>query len=605
MTTVSQQIFDPRIQLDEESGKKPVVWCAQSVQWAKDAVYKGQPVSRSPFFEGDPFRRKGNLVYDYSDEEIEEIVKCSTDIYYFLHKYCKIKSKDGSYQSFRLRDYQYQQIDDLLNNKYVILGWSRQSGKTVGISLYLLWRLLFFPDFGVALLANKGKTSGEVLSKIKSMYLNLPFFLQAGILGWNGGTVVFDNDSKVFCGPTTEDSINGVSVNIIYIDEMSYCFSGRNKYEKQKDFIANALPVISSIENGQCVISSTPNGKDYFYELFDGAMKGANDFKASIVKWFNIKERTQQWADEQIRIIGIDKFRIQFEMSFDTTSESLLSSRTVKRINSWKKTFRNDLYEDILSNYEQFLSFDPGIDIDFENDFILLSIDIAEGLKRDYSVIQILRLEYNGQNNEFFYRQIGLFRSNELGVEDLADVTCELFNAFNPDYTKVLCELNTYGELFFTKVQLNVEYEIPVESILKFKRNAENESKVRGLRINSSTREIAVKSFKTMMDTIKLIIRDSVTITEIENFQKNSKGKYEASIGHDDTVTPLTNFSYFIQLADSQLSNWLDDFCEVYGVVTDDQELSALAKTQALLDDELTAIPDKNIDALVKQILGI
>ena len=134
---VQHQVYDPRIPIDEESGKKPIVWCSKSVELARDAVYKGQQLFRTPFFEGDPFRRRGNIVYRYSDRELDEIVKCSEDIYYFIHTYCKIKLKDGKPGSFKLRPYQYQQVEDLLNNSYILLAWSRQSGKTIGISFSL------------------------------------------------------------------------------------------------------------------------------------------------------------------------------------------------------------------------------------------------------------------------------------------------------------------------------------------------------------------------------------------------------------------------------------------------------------------------------------
>lgn len=603
MINSEQQIFDPRIKLDEESGKKPVVWCAQSVEWAKEAVYRGQPLSRSPFFEGDPFRRRGNIVYEYSDYELSEWSKCAEDFYYFL-QYCKIKIGDGTYGNFSLRDYQYQQIEDLLDNKYCIFGWSRQSGKTVGLSLYILWKILFNRNYGAAILANKSATSGEVLTKIKNIFVNLPFFLQGGVLGWNGGTIYLDNESKVFTGPTTLDALNGKTCTLLYIDEFAFCYTGKNKIAKQKEFLANALPVISSQAEGQCVISSTPNGKEYFYEIFDNSMKGLNDWKGSIVKWFQIPERTIEWAKREIRTITLDKFKVQYEVSFDVTSESLLSSRTMKRLALSKRYFGNDVYEDILSNYNQFLYFDPDIDIDFENDFFILSVDIAEGLKKDYSVIQILRLEYSTKTGEFYYRQVGMFRSNEIGVEDLADVACEIFMVLNQDNTRILVEQNTYGDLFFAKLKLNDWADIPYESILKFKRSADTDKKFSGLRINGTTRDIAVKSFKSMMDTNKLIVTESQTLQEIENFQKNAKGKYSASIGHDDTVTPLTNFSYFIQLADNQLTNWLEDYAEFFGIILDANELSIAAKTQALLDDDVPTDLSK-FDKRTLEILGL
>lgn len=589
---VQHQVYDPRIPVDEESGKKPIVWCSKSVELAREAIFTGQQLYRSPFYEGDPTRRKGNLVFRYTDDEINEIVKCSEDIYYFIHTYCKLKQKDGKYGHFKLRNYQYQQIEYLQNNKYVIVNWSRQSGKTSGFILDTLWRLLFETEYAVAILANKAPTSGEVLSKLKNVYLGLPFFLQAGILGWNGSRIAFDNKSRIQTAPATLDALNSLSCSRILIDEFAFIGRGRNKREFQKEFLANALPVISAIENGQCIISSTPNGKDYFYDLVNGAAKGTNEFKLSTVKWYQIPGRTVEWAKREIGVIGLDKFKIQYECSFDTTTESLLDSQTMQRLERNKTTFVAADFDGFLSRFEEHLRIHPDVEIDFDNDFIIISVDIAEGLKQDYSVAQIFRLEYDENRHDLIFRQIGIWAANDVGVEEFADVTAELFNNFNPDTTKLLIEKNTYGDLFMTKMKLNVEYEVPQESILKFKRNADDVKLTKGLRVNAQIRDMAVKAFKSLMDARKYIITEDTTITEIENFQKNAKGKYAASIGHDDRVTPITNLSYFIQLGDVQYRNWIEDFMEYNGYIIDENELESLMRLNTLTDSEYDDIDE-------------
>ena len=583
LSTNDTNIFDPRVNTEDvESSKKAIIWSSQSEKWARDSVFNGKPISKSPYYEGDPYKRRGNLIYQYTDNEIKEIVKCSASFKYFLSKYCKIKLDDGTISNFKLRKYQKRQIKQLINNKYCIFLWSRQSGKTIGVSLYMLWRALFNPDFNIAILANKGGTSEEVMKKLKSIYFELPFFLKGGVVGWNNTTMVFDNGSRIYTGVTTLDALNGKTANLLYMDEYAFVGKGGNKIEFQKEFLANALPIISSQKNGQLIMSSTPNGKDYFYELCNSSMRGDNQFNISVVKWHEVPGRDEKWAKTQISAMGIDKFRIQYECSFDTTSESLLSMNTMKRLFKFKKPFNNDVYdEQIISEFEKYLYFDTDVDIDFENDFVMLSVDVAEGLRQDYSTIQILRMEIDQTTGDIFFRQIGVWSSNEVSIEDFASVISELFNNFNENYTKLLVEYNTYGDTLFVHISNNQEFEIPLESICKFKHNNENKRLLKGLRIDSQRKNIAVKSFKSMMDMGKLIIKEDKTIKEIENFQKNRKGRYEASIGHDDRVTPLTNFSYFIQLTDNQFTNWLDDFSEVngYDIDVDFTKVSMRAKS--------------------------
>ena len=43
---------------------------------------------------GNPKLKKANIQIDFSQEEIEEIVKCSKDVVYFCEKYIKIVNID-------------------------------------------------------------------------------------------------------------------------------------------------------------------------------------------------------------------------------------------------------------------------------------------------------------------------------------------------------------------------------------------------------------------------------------------------------------------------------------------------------------------------------
>jgi hypothetical protein len=570
------QVFDPREKTDEEGGGEAVVWTSQAIEWALESIKMGKPLKRnvkSPFFDNNPQLRRGELVFQYTDWELQEIAKCKKNIMYWIENYAKIKRPDGKIGHFKLRNYQLRQVKDYLTFDEIILGWSRQSGKTIGTSLYILWCMLFNVDKSTALLANKGDTSKEVLDKIKSIYVNLPFFMQPGILGWNTGVVSFDNGCQIYRGPTTPDALNGKTCNILYIDEFAYIGKGKNKIEYQQDFLANAMPVLSSQKNsGLCklIISSTPLGKEYFYELFNKAYRGEIKMKASKVCWWEIPDKTLDWAKDQIGKIGITKFKQQFEMSFDTHAETLLHAKTMRHLMRNKISYPSGEF-DILSNYEEYLYMHPEVEIDPDFDVFCLSVDIAEGLNQDYSTIQIMRLGYDEDNEKHIHEQIGLFACNTIPIEDFAVVVRELFNTLNPEYSKLLVEANTYGDHFFKCLNsLGLQGEdIAVESICKFKRTKESKKKSLGLRTNKEVKKIAVKSFKTLVDNKNIRILESSTIAEIENFQENEKGTFQAVIGHDDKVTPLINFSYWVQLAENEYTFWLEDFNELNDIAVD------------------------------------
>lgn len=600
--------YDPRISEEKlESKGGAVVWTTQSVEWARESIEIGAPLKgKSPFFENKFIDiRKGDIVFHYSDKEAAELVRCSQDIVYFIETYCKVKRPDGKMGPIKLRPYQLIQIRDYLENDRVILGWSRQAGKTIGTALFILWAMIFNGDKQTAILANKGATSSEVLEKIKAIYKSLPFFMQPGALGWNGGRMTLDNGCSIFRGPTTEDALNGKTCNILYMDEFAFVGKGAEKIRTQKAVLSNAMPVLSSQRNsGLCklIITSTPNGKDYYYELFDNAMKGQNSYKASKICWWSIPGRNQEWARGEIGTIGLAEFKQQYEMSFDVTTKTLLRTETLRRLSANKTEFSNDMY-DILSIYNEKLYMNPETELDFENDIFILSVDIAEGLLQDYSVCQIVRLNFDEESYKFVYEQIGYFKANDISIDEFADVVAELFNVFNPEYSKLLVEQNTYGDYFFKVLQFNEEYAVDYASICKFKRSSEAESVTKGLRQNGERKKISVKAFKSLMDANSMEIQSADTITEIENFQENKKGNYEASIGHDDMVMPLVNLSYFIQLNEVEFKNWIEDFCEINDIIIDPAEAALATKTKTF-DDVRDGLSMETLSPEAKALLN-
>ena len=72
-------------------------------------------------------------------------------------------------------------------------------------------------------MANNAAKSIEILSRIKFIYENLPLWLKPGVVLWNRGSIEFGNGSKFIALPTTEKSLRGYSVNILYCDEFRIC----------------------------------------------------------------------------------------------------------------------------------------------------------------------------------------------------------------------------------------------------------------------------------------------------------------------------------------------------------------------------------------------
>lgn len=92
------------------------------------------------------------------------------------------------------------------------------SHNTTFAAAYIVHQVVFNPEYTTAVLANKGATSREILSRIKLMYEELPWFLQMGVSEWNKGSIELGNKSKVISAAASTSSIRGKTVNCVDIN---------------------------------------------------------------------------------------------------------------------------------------------------------------------------------------------------------------------------------------------------------------------------------------------------------------------------------------------------------------------------------------------------
>ena len=190
---------------------------------------------------GNPKLKKANIQIDFSQEEIQEVVRCSKDIVYFCETYQKIISIDEGLMPFEPYEYQKEIMHSVNENRFVICKMPRQTGKTTTMVAVMLHYALFNPDFNIAILANKAATAREILGRLQLAYENLPWFLQQGIVEWNKGSIILENGSKIFASSTSASAIRGMSINLVYLDEFAFVPS-----TVQDEFFSSVYPTISS-----------------------------------------------------------------------------------------------------------------------------------------------------------------------------------------------------------------------------------------------------------------------------------------------------------------------------------------------------------------------
>ena len=139
-------------------------------------------------YRGNSNLKPKNIQLEWSQERLQEYLKCSKDPIYFAEKYIQIVHVDRGLIPIILYDYQKEIMEKIANNRRVTVNTSRQAGKTTCALAVILHYVLFNDHKTVALLANKGDSAREILDRIKIAYEALPDWLQQGVIEFNKGS---------------------------------------------------------------------------------------------------------------------------------------------------------------------------------------------------------------------------------------------------------------------------------------------------------------------------------------------------------------------------------------------------------------------------------
>jgi hypothetical protein len=281
-------------------------------------------------YRDNPLLKRAGVEVTYTQEQIDEYIKCSQDPVYFAAKYIKIVNVDEGLMPFRMWDFQKEMIRTYHENRFSITKCPRQVGKTTTSVAYLLWVTLFSDDQNIAVLANKGSLARDILAKYQLAYENLPMWLQQGVIVWNKGNVELENGSKIVAASTSSSAIRGGAFNIVFLDE--FAFVPNNI---ANEFFNSVYPVISSGKTTKIIIVSTPNGMNLFYKLWMDAMNKRNGYKTFEIHWSMVPGRDEKWKEETIKNTSEEQFRQEFEC-LDGETEVTIRHKTTNVIKKVK-----------------------------------------------------------------------------------------------------------------------------------------------------------------------------------------------------------------------------------------------------------------------------
>lgn len=276
-------------------------------------------------YNGNPHVKGDGVQQNFTAHEIVEYQRCMADVGYFCEQYVKVIHLDHGLVPFKLRGYQQSMVQHFTDNRFNIVLACRQSGKSITSVAWLLHYVIFNPDKTVGMLANKGATAREMLSRLTLMLENLPFFLQPGCKVLNKGSIKFSNNSQIIAAATSGSSIRGLSMNVIFLDEFAFV-------QNANEFYTSTYPVISSGKDTKVIITSTPNGVgNMFYRLWEGAIQKTSEFKPFTIKWSDVPGRDEAWKKQTIANSSELQFNQEFEcLDGDSEVDVIINNNKIK-----------------------------------------------------------------------------------------------------------------------------------------------------------------------------------------------------------------------------------------------------------------------------------
>lgn len=462
---------------------------------------------------GNPNVKKDGVNEQWTPDLIQEYKKCMVDPVYFVEHYCKVISLDEGIVNFKLYPYQRKMFQQFQENRFNVVLACRQSGKSISACAYLLWYALFNPEKTVAILANKGQTAGEMLSRITLMLENIPFFIQPGSKAVNKRSLEFSNNSRIIASATSGNSIRGMSVNLLYLDEFAFV-------ERASEFYTSTYPVVSAGKDTKVIVTSTANGiGNQFHKIWEGAVQGINEFSSFRVDWWDVPGRDDEWKQQTIANTSQLQFDQEFGNTFFGTGDTLVNADTLLGLRA-KPPVRT-MEGGLLKIYEE-----PIKDHDY-----VMTVDVSKGRGQDYSTFTLIDISSRP------FKQVAVYRNNTISPLLFPNIIYKFAKPYNEAY--VVVESNDQGSVVCNGLYHDLEYEnVHVESSVK--------ANAIGIEINRKTKRLGCSAIKDILEEKRLTINDEQTILEISTFEAKGQS-YEASDGnHDDLMMNLVLFGYFV-----------------------------------------------------------
>jgi len=475
-------------------------------------------------------QKKARQLVSYTPEQLHELKRCSEDIFYFIENYVYIVEEGQGNVLFKLYDYQRDIIKNFIDHRNNIAMCGRQLGKSTCAVAFLLWCAMFKSEQTILIVSNIFSAASEIMERIRYSYELMPDWLKPGVSVYNKNSITFDNKSRFIARATTKNSGRGLSLSVLYADELSAV-----DLRKQRDFWSAIRPTLST--GGKCIITSTPgNDEDVFAQIWLGAINtyddygneksdgiGRNGFKAIKYTWKNHPKRDMQWEkDERAAMADDERFEREHNCVFIGADETLINPMTLSRLKGKEPLFhtgRVRWYSRPIANRTYLIALDP-----------------CMGTGGDYAAIQVFQLPEMIQIAEWQHNKTDI-PGQVKTLRDIAKYINDILVQGNHKEGGIYWtfENSLLGEAVNIVVKEIGEDNFVGEFVSQPPKKGVGR-RIKGFWMTSKMKIEACSRLKSIIERDKMGINSRALITELKSFVSKGAGYAAKGSEHDDLV---------------------------------------------------------------------
>jgi hypothetical protein len=489
------------------------------------------------FYLGNKNLPRPDATFDYASNPqwVKDIEKCKKNILYFAENFFFIVNLDRGKEKIQLYGSQRRILRSLRDHRFVILLASRQIGKSTLLTIYALWVACFNEDQNILIVANKESTAINIFKRVRLAYEQLPNYLKPGAIEYGKTSMTLGNGSNIGISTTSSDAGRGSSVNCLILDELAFIDN-----HLVEEFWRSVYPIISSSKKSKIFIASTPNGTDnLFYELYNGATEGKNDWKAERVDWWEVPGRDDEWKEKTVRSLGsMEAFEQEFGNVFLQSGESSVNDKLFEEMKTEVKE-PEFVYDD-----GKYLLWDT-----FKQDRIYVAgVDISEGVGAAASVVQILDIT-NLRNIE----QVATYHDRNISPYNFTAKLHEILQHWGSPLA--LIERNNCGAQVVDQLKNTLHYENIVTYGIKNPHQLTLANNKIGVQAHTNTKYKGVTNMRYWVNELKAVkIRDLNTLIELKNFIRYSNGTWGARPGVDNWDDRVMSLVWSLVILENELA---------------------------------------------------